>query len=106
LFLDLYFQAGIDVRRLVNSCIPETIDFYLETLHYDSEFSVVKIRLTEIKRMVHFDSLNDAIQSHLELMPLIDIYFSECGLNLNRIPDPMLSSRQMSERYSVPCYIH
>ena len=41
LFVNLYSQGSIDIHHLVNSCIPETIDFYLEMLNFRSEFSLV-----------------------------------------------------------------
>jgi hypothetical protein len=39
--------------------------------------------------MAKFENLNDIIQSLLEPVPLIDIYFSKCELNLNWTPEAL-----------------
>jgi hypothetical protein len=61
--VNLYSHANTRIHELVNSCIPETIDFCLEMLNFRSEFSLVKIRLIEIKEMTKHNKLNDTIQS-------------------------------------------
>jgi hypothetical protein len=81
-FVNLYSQESVSIRELVSDRISEAIDFYLEGLNFRSETSFLKNRLIGIKRMVNFDNLDGIIQSLCQLAPLVDIYFSECRLNL------------------------
>jgi hypothetical protein len=82
-FVDLYSQKSTSIHDLVNDHISKPIDFHLGMLHFHSEFSFLKIRLIGIKKMVRHNSLSGVVQSLCQLVPLIDIYFSKCGLNLN-----------------------
>jgi hypothetical protein len=78
-FVNIYSHKSIHIRRLVSNHIQEVIDFYIGMLNFRSEFSFLKIRLIEIKGMVNYNNLNIITQSLCMLVPLMDIYFSECG---------------------------
>ena len=59
----------------------ERLIFILECSNFHSEFSFLKIKLIEIKEMAKYDTLSeDAFQSLLELVSLIDNHFSEWRL--------------------------
>jgi hypothetical protein len=83
LFVECYSQKSVSIHHLVIDHILRAIDFYLGMLRFHSEFSFLKIRLIGIKGMVKHNSLSGVVQSLCQLVPLIDIYLSKGGLNLN-----------------------
>jgi hypothetical protein len=76
--VERYSQQSVSIRRLAYGQLPEAVDFYLGVLKFRSEFSFLKIKLIEMKEMAKNGTLSeDAFQSLLDLVPLIDNHFSE-----------------------------
>jgi hypothetical protein len=93
-FVKHYSQQSVRIRRLVCDQFPEAVDFYIGLLNFHSEFSFLKLNLTEIKEMAKKGNLSEyAFQSLLNLVPLIDSHFFEWRLGRSWTTDDISKFR-------------